>query len=100
VAFSGEYADLAGAPVLAPVATSGSYNDLTDKPSGAVVITEVVVDPSSPNLGDAWLFKTLNVAEGEFTGMFGAMPFTQETDSYSFQLSIQTSEGVKRLSMT
>src|SRR5690606_38712818 len=31
--FSGLYADLSGAPTLANVATPGSYNDLSDKPT-------------------------------------------------------------------
>jgi uncharacterized protein (TIGR02145 family) len=30
--FNGQYSSLTGAPVLAPVATSGSYDDLTEKP--------------------------------------------------------------------
>ncbi|WKV20432.1 hypothetical protein 16Q_039 [Pseudomonas phage 16Q] len=31
--FSGKYQDIIGAPVLAPVASSGSYNDLTNRPA-------------------------------------------------------------------
>lgn len=38
-ALSGSYADLTGRPSLATVATSGSYNDLSNKPSLATVAT-------------------------------------------------------------
>jgi hypothetical protein len=34
VASTGSYNDLTGKPTLATVATSGSYNDLTNKPTG------------------------------------------------------------------
>ena len=37
--FSGNYTDLSGAPILADVATSGSYNDLDDKPPIPQAIT-------------------------------------------------------------
>lgn len=39
VATSGSYDDLTDTPILAPVATSGSYNDLTNKP---IIYTDVV----------------------------------------------------------
>ena len=41
VATSGSYSDLSGKPSLATVATSGSYNDLTNKPAIPTVPTNV-----------------------------------------------------------
>lgn len=55
--FSGAYADLTGKPVLSTVATSGSYNDLSDKPaslnpvrSSSSATTSSIANNASANL--------------------------------------------------
>lgn len=58
VAFTGAYSDLTGAPApleLAAVATTGSYNDLLDRPSFATVATsgkysDLIEAPAFPDL--------------------------------------------------
>ena len=50
--FSGDYADLNGAPVLAEVATSGSYNDLADTPDIPTVTTEYVAEAPNSSVGN------------------------------------------------
>lgn len=42
--FDGQYSSLTGAPTLATVATSGSYNDLLDKPTIPAAYTDADVD--------------------------------------------------------
>ena len=75
------YSDLSGTPSLAPVATSGSYNDLTDKPTipvniddlGDVTITSATTGQILEYNGSAWV----NVAN---SGGGGATAIDDLTD--------------------
>lgn len=58
VASSGSYNDLSDLPSLAPVATSGSYNDLTSKPSIPTVITDMGDVSGSPSNGQILKFNS------------------------------------------
>lgn len=95
VATSGKYADLTGTPTLSVVAKTGSYNDLSDKPQGTL-LQEFTVDPLSPAQGSTYLYKTLDVPDGELTSFYGSMPMVQDGDSNKFYLTAVTSEGLKR----
>ena len=77
VAFSGSYNDLSGKPSLAAVATSGSYNDLSNKPSYATVATsgsydDLINEPVGTEVtlnmlspGYTDCFKTVTVPSGK-----------------------------------
>lgn len=70
VATSGVYSDLTGTPSLASVATSGSYTDLSNKPSLATVATSgSYTDLSNkPTINDATITITQGgVSKGSFT---------------------------------
>lgn len=54
VATSGSYSDITGKPSLAAVATSGSYTDLSDKPA-IPKITVSSADPTGGSNGDIWI---------------------------------------------
>lgn len=62
--FSGNYADLTGAPELSAVATSGSYDDLSGTPPIPTVTTEYVSAAPDSSVG----------AEGDSPGMIFADP--------------------------
>lgn len=62
--FSGNYADLSGAPVLSTVATSGNYTDLTNKPTIPQVTTQYVATPPTSSVGSS----------GDVPGMIAATP--------------------------
>jgi hypothetical protein len=53
VLFSGSYADLTGKPTLATVATSGSYVDLINKPVIPAVTTKYVDSAPASSIGQA-----------------------------------------------
>ena len=65
VATSGSYNDLSNKPALAAVATSGSYNSLNDKPALAKVATsgsygDLINKPNKDDITDLLGFGTLN----------------------------------------
>jgi hypothetical protein len=64
VATSGSYSDLSGKPSLATVATSGSYNDLTNKPAIPTVPTNVSAFTNDAHYLTAITSSQINTALG------------------------------------
>lgn len=81
VATSGSYNDLTDKPALKPVATSGSYNDLTDKPALKQVATtgnynDLINKPMIPFVGDG----TITIKQGDTVkGSFSVNDTTDKT---------------------
>lgn len=81
VATSGSYTDLTNKPALKPVATSGSYNDLTDKPALKQVATtgnynDLINKPMIPFVGDG----TITIKQGDTVkGSFSVNDTTDKT---------------------
>ena len=81
VATSGSYTDLTNKPALKPVATSGSYNDLTDKPALKEVATtgnynDLINKPMIPFVGDG----TITIKQGDTVkGSFSVNGNTDKT---------------------
>jgi hypothetical protein len=65
--FSGSYADLTAKPTYAAVATSGSYNDLTAKPTIPTIITPVQ-SSSTRNLNTAFQISTTRPSMATYSG--------------------------------
>lgn len=81
VATSGSYNDLTNKPNLATVATSGSYNDLTNKPDLKTVATtgnynDLINKPMIPFVGDG----TITIKQGDTVkGSFSVNDSTDKT---------------------
>jgi len=73
VASSGNYNDLSNKPALKTVATSGSYNDLSNRPSLSAVATsgsynDLTNKPSIPSVGNGTIAIQMNgTTKGSFT---------------------------------
>ena len=67
--------------------------------SGPVIIPEYGADPVSPQQGEAWVLRGPALIGGNLLYFFGAMPVTEQ-EVCAFSLSIQTTEGIKRVSIT
>ena len=82
--FSGSYNDLSNKPTLAKVATSGSYNDLSNKPTLAKVATsgsynDLTNKPTIPNI-DVTLSIEGDAADAKATGDAVAQLTEQKAD--------------------
>jgi hypothetical protein len=91
-----DYSDLSGTPTLATVATSGSYNDLSNQPTipanagdlGDVTITAAVTGEVLKYNGSAWV--DANVDYSELTGVPSTFAPSAHTHAISEVTNLQT----------
>ena len=76
--FNGQYSSLTGAPTLATVATSGSYNDLSNKPTIPAAYTNADVD-AHLNTSTATAFQILSWTGSDYDWVAGS---SVGTDNY------------------
>lgn len=60
---------------------------------------ELAADPAQPQAGDAWILRTLENPAGTLQAIPGGFLMITATDQNRFDLSIKTSDGVKRVQM-
>lgn len=97
VATSGSYDDLAGKPVLATVATSGSYNDLKDVPD------PTLVEATDGNYSDYNVQSVLlniifnnktSITQDEYDAILSAIPVGKIACKYSYNCGITLEYGI------
>jgi hypothetical protein len=62
-------------------------------------LPEVTADPASTVVGQQWIQRRVIHPAGTLSALVGGFPVVLLTDQNAFALSIQTSEGVKRLEL-
>lgn len=67
--------------------------------SGGGNLPEVATDPVTPAIGQQWIQRRVIHPAGTLSAFVGGYPVVLLTDQNAFSLSIQTSEGVKRLEL-
>ncbi len=73
---------------------------ITDIENAPANIPTLTSDPSSPTNGQAWIKKGFVAPIGTLDFYIGALPILYDADVYDFALSVQTPDGIKRVSMT
>lgn len=67
--------------------------------AGGGNLPELTDDPALPAVGQSWIRRVIHPA-GTLSAFVGGYPVVLLTDQNAFSLSIQTSEGVKRLELS
>lgn len=97
VATSGSYNDLTGKPVLATVATSGSYNDLKDVPD-PTLIEATDGNYSDYNVQSVLLNIIFNnktsITQDEYDAILSAIPVGKIACKYSYNCGITLGYGI------
>lgn len=62
-------------------------------------IPELLADPTVAQVGQQWVKRTVLAAAGSLQGFFGAYPVQHLADVNRFDLSVQTSDGVRRVEL-
>ena len=73
-----------------------AINTVDNKPT---VLQEYASDPVSPAQGTAWILRTVLNPQGTFSGFFGGFVNTTTIDDNQFQLSVNTTYGIKRIEL-
>lgn len=67
--------------------------------SSGGTLPEYTTDPASPTAGQSWLLRQVINPAGTVEGFVAGLPVLTLTDQSRFDLSIQTTEGVRRLEL-
>ena len=68
--------------------------------AGGGNLPELTNDPASPAVGQSWIRRRVIHPAGTLSAFVGGYPVVLLADQNAFALSIQTSEGVKRLELS
>lgn len=63
-------------------------------------IPELLADPTAAQVGQQWVKRTVLAVAGSLQGFYGEYPVQHLVDVNRFDLSVQTSDGVRRVELT
>lgn len=78
------------------VDSQGNQKNLTQS-GGSLLIDEVTTDLLNPVQGQIWVLKTVENASGSLQAMLGGFPLTLQNEQSRFELTVNTSDGLRRI---
>lgn len=67
--------------------------------SSGGALPEYTTDPASPTVGQSWLLREVVNPAGTVEGFVAGLPVLTLTDQSRFDLSVKTTEGIRRLEL-